>query len=112
MAYTTTAREFFDNVFPALLKGSSAFSKVGGSISFNIEGDEGGSWYVNLDAGTVGHDDSPTDLIVRAQARDFMALVEGRMSPSDGLLTERLHVAGDMGRLSRLMSVLEESNLS
>jgi len=45
-------------------------------------------------------------VIVRAQWGDFLALVEGTMSVEDGLLTERLHLAGDATRLTKLAEVL------
>lgn len=103
MAYTTTAAQFFTGLAPTL----SSFKSVGGLIEFDLKGDGGGRWFVDLTQGQV-HSESKVkpDAIVRANPRDFMALVEGRMSVADGLLTQRLSVAGEVARLTRLFTLL------
>ena len=100
--YTTTAREFFQGVVPRVLQEGGAAAGLRGIVEFDLGGQDGGRYLVDFDqravltgpSSTKGSSRKPT-CIVRAQARDFMALVEGRMSPQDGLLTERLHVTGD-----------------
>jgi putative sterol carrier protein len=83
----------------------------GGVIEFTIEGEAGGIWTVDLAVGSVeprGVTDAGkrADVLVRARDRDFMALVEGRMSPQDGILTERLFVTGEATAITRLFSAL------
>ena len=97
-----TAAQFFEALGARL--GVSPLVQVGGLIEFEVEG--AGSWFVNFDQGTVARAGKKPQCIVRAAERDLMALVEGRMSVSDGLLTERLHVAGEAARLSRLLEAL------
>lgn len=46
------------------------------------------------------------DAIVRAEADDLRALLEGRMSWADGLLTERIGVGGDVAFLAQLAELL------
>jgi hypothetical protein len=107
MAYTTTAQSFFAEVLPPTLQDAAApLRQVGGLIEFDIQGPAGGTWFVDLEAGRVLRQGTAPDCIVRAADRDFAALVEGRMSVSDGLLTERLTVAGEAGRLVRLFEAL------
>ena len=104
MAYTETAQQFFERIGHAL----EPLTSVGGVIEFEIEGDKGGHWLVDLEQGEMAELGSKQpQALVRAGERDFMAVVEGRMSPSDGMLTERLHVAGDIAMLTRLVSALE-----
>lgn len=109
MAYSESATEFFNRLGHEL----AAFQAVGGVLQFEIEGEEGGTWAVDLDNGTIqtgGSDASgkPAQALIRAREKDFMALVEGRMSAQDGLLTERLHVAGDVAQLIRMMDTFEQ----
>ena len=108
MAYTTTAHQLFSTVVPAWLKGSSASGDdVEGAVLFQIDGRTGGTWLVDFRARTVTEGNLPpgstVKAVVKAQDRDFMALVEGRMSPDDGLLTKRLQLAGDAVALAQLM---------
>lgn len=49
---------------------------------------------------------SKVEAIVRAEADDLRALLEGRMSWADGLLTERIGVGGDVAFLARLAELL------
>jgi hypothetical protein len=110
MAYTTTTQQLFTTVVPAYLKGTPATGDdVEGAVLFQIEGRTGGTWLVDFRARTVTESanalppGSTVKAIVKAQDRDFMALVEGRMSPDDGLLTKRLQLAGDAVALAQLM---------
>jgi putative sterol carrier protein len=107
MPYTTTTQQLFTNVVPAYLKGTPAGDDVEGAVLFQIEGRTGGTWLVDFRARTVTEGNLPpgstVKAVVKAQDRDFMALVEGRMSPDDGLLTKRLQLAGDAVALAQLM---------
>ena len=108
MPYTTTTQQLFTTVVPAWLKGASpSGDDVEGAVLFQIEGRTGGTWLVDFRARTVTEGNLPAGstvkAVVKAQDRDFMALVEGRMSPDDGLLTKRLHLAGDAAALAQLM---------
>jgi hypothetical protein len=108
MAYDTTAAEFFQAQLPALLRAAPLNDGV---VRFEIGGADGGVWLVDLanrsvqPAAPESAASAPT-VLVRANARDFMPLVEGRMSASDGVLTERLHVAGDVVRVGELLDLL------
>lgn len=104
MAYTETAQQFFDRISNVL----EPLQSVGGVIEFDIEGEQGGTWLVDLEEGAMVAPGSKTpQVIVRAGERDFMALIEGRMSASDGMLTERLHIAGDAACFHKLVTALE-----
>lgn len=107
--YTTTAAQLFTDVLPAYLK--EAALQFPGAILFDIEGKNGGAWLVDFGARTVtagALSSGPAiKVVVKAYERDFMALVEGRMSADDGLLTKRLHLAGDAVAIAQLMDVVE-----
>lgn len=80
-----------------------AISGIRGTIKLEIRGDQGGTFYVKMN-GTTELTTKPLkpDVILRATRKDFEALLTGRMSFQDGLLTERLTAAGDFAMLTRL----------
>jgi putative sterol carrier protein len=109
MAYTETAEQFFQRLPDGPLE---LIANLGGVIEFEIEGDKGGTWTVDLDEQSVENKGvealgKTATVLVRARERDFMALVEGRMTPQDGVLTERLHLAGDGASIAQAMVALE-----
>lgn len=104
MAYTDKPQDFF-----ARLQELGAAHKLPerlGVVSFVIEGESGGTWWVDFTSGDVSTEERPASLTLKARDRDFMALLEGRMSSSDGLLTDRLVVSGDAGQAFKLSAFL------
>jgi hypothetical protein len=108
--YTTTAAQFFATTAPALVASSSV--SLPGPVVFQITGRGGGTWTIDFATKAVreGQAAPPVAVIVKADALDFMALVQGRMSPSDGLLTERLSLAGDAAAIGTLLELLAPSD--
>jgi len=98
-----TTEQFFAGVAKGL-KGGGPLKDVGGVIVFEIDT---AKYVVDLDKGTVSAKGPKPQVIVRAASRDFIAVVEGRMSVNDGLITERLHVSGEAARLARLFEALD-----
>lgn len=108
--YVTTAAQFFKDTVPALVASSSL--SLPAPAVFQIGGRNGGVWSVDVDKKTVseGQVPPPVSVIVKAEERDFMALVEGRMSPADGVLTGRLTLVGDAVAIATLMEALTPSS--
>jgi putative sterol carrier protein len=106
MAYTTTTKELFETTVPQLVRNKDV--DVAGPVLFEITGNDAGTWTVDFKnrSVTAGRVDGNLAVIVRAQEHDFMALVEGRMSPSDGIITGRLSLAGDAASIFHLMDAI------
>ena len=103
MPYTQTAEQFFDAIPPML---ASKRIDINALVRFDIPGR--GTWDVDfVKHAVVPQAERKPTVIVRAHERDFMALVEGRMSPADGIVSERLHLAGDAATIGALMGALE-----
>ncbi len=113
MVYNTTATQFFQHDVQRVV---AQLQGAQGLVEFDIQGTGGGAWLVDLATNEVKETQpgaaKRVACIVRAQARDFMALVEGRMSPADGIVTERLHVAGDAAMIGRLWQALAAARAS
>ena len=103
MPYTETVTEFFGRLRIPPIEGQP------GLVEFQIEDEQ--TYQLDLSQGTVATNrkDVAPSVVVRARALDFMALVEGRMSFEDGMLTERLHVAGDMLKIHQLVGALKSA---
>jgi putative sterol carrier protein len=104
--YATTATQFFEQHAPALLAVPGVSGAGGGLVEFQIEGS--GTWTIDFAKRSVvrGEGKAPVQAIVKAHERDFMAMLEGRMTPADGFLTQRLHVSGEMATIGRLMAAV------
>jgi putative sterol carrier protein len=107
MTYMTKAKQFFSDLAGSLATQPSLSTDT---VEFNIE--DAGRWLVDFGTKTVRvlgkHDEPTVSAILRARERDFTALVEGRMNAADGLLTERLHIAGNAATIHRLMSLFKK----
>ncbi len=104
MPYMTKAKQFFSDLGDMLAKQPALSTDI---VEFNIE--DVGRWLVDFGNKTVRplakNDEPKVSAILRARERDFTALVEGRMDAADGLLTDRVHIAGDAAVIHRLTSL-------
>lgn len=108
MPYITKASEFLQDHLPRLIQASNELQALGVVVKFDIEDDDATPYYVNFADGSVSHEPSTPKVIVRARGLDFMAMIEGRMSAQDGLLTGRLHLAGEIATISALTTALDQ----
>ena len=93
--------------FAADLEGRlSAMMDVGGIIKIDVEDESNGIWFVDLDNGTISQEDCRPSIIVRGNWRDLLAFMQGKMSAEDGLLTERLELAGEVNHIAKLAAAL------
>jgi len=94
---------FSDRVAPRL-----ATSGLTGVVKVVVEGDKQ-PYYVRLGgkgAGIEATVPKKLDGIVRGSADDLEALLDGRMTLADGMLTERIAVSGDIQLVLGLGKVL------
>jgi hypothetical protein len=98
-----TAAAFFAGDLRATLAPLAALGGVG---RFEIEGAGGGTFVVDLATGAAVAADAQPSCIVRAHARDFLALVEGRMSAADATITSRVRCSGEAARTTALLTAL------
>ena len=79
-----------------------------GTCAFELEGPGGGRWVVDFDGGKVTASSQPASRVLRAATLDFIALIEGRLTVSDGLLTQRLHLTGEAAGFHPLAQTLNQ----
>jgi len=100
-----TPQAFFDRLRE---HGLGSVPEALGTCGFELEGPGGGHWVVDFTRGTVTAGPQPASRVVRAATLDFIALVEGRMSVSDGILTQRLHLTGEATGFHPLAQTLHQ----
>src|SRR5258705_3604059 len=107
--YATT-KSYFEEKIVQKLKDKPETSKAVNSIyEFNITGDNGGVWTVDLtkEPGTVQAGSTGTaKCTVTCAAADFMNIVSGKMNPQMAFMSGKLKIKGDMGLAMKLQKVI------
>src|SRR3954470_15987539 len=105
-----TPKSFFEEKIAQKLKDKPETSKAVNSIyEFNITGDNGGVWTVDLtkepgtvQAGSTGN----AKCTVTCASGDFMNIVGGKMNPQMAFMSGKLKIKGDMGLAMKLQKVI------
>src|SRR3989442_13494462 len=108
----TTPKQYFEEKIAKKLQDKPDISKAVNSVyEFNITGDNGGVWTVDLTkepgavtAGSTGAAKST----VTAATGDFMNIVSGKMNPQMAVMSGKLKIKGDMGLAMKLQKVIGE----
>src|SRR5256714_9521526 len=97
----TTPKQYFEEKIAKKLQDRPDISKAVNSVyEFNITGDNGGVWTVDLTkepgavtAGSTG----AAKCTVNAATGDFLDIVIGKMNPQKAFISGKLKIKGDMG---------------
>jgi putative sterol carrier protein len=106
----STPKSYFEEKIAQKLKDKPETSKAVNSIyEFNITGDNGGVWTVDLtkEPGTVQAGSTGTaKCTVTCAAGDFMNIVSGKMNPQMAFMSGKLKIKGDMGLAMKLQKII------
>ena len=98
----------FDEVFQALKAHFRAETArtVQAVVGVHIEGEGGGSWYLDFDSGRLDirreTPDKPVNVDVFVRAEDYWALLYGELDPMAAYMRGRLRIRGDLRLLYQL----------
>ena len=101
-----SVQEIFNDKVPARLADPTegeTMRAIDAVFQFELSGDEAGSWYIDLKAGSCGageHDDP--DCTVKMDSEDFKDLYSGKAQGTALFMTGRLQVEGNMGLALKL----------
>ena len=105
-----TPKSFFEGKIAQKLVDKPETSKAVNAVyEFNITGDNGGIWTVDLtkEPGTVtAGSTGVARCTVTCSANDFMNIVSGKVNPQMAFMSGKLKIKGDMGLAMKLQSVL------
>jgi len=95
----STPREFIEKVLPQKFDAGKA-SGLTAVVQLKIKGDDGGDWFLiiqdqKLEVGQ-GAVDAP-HITLTMQDKDYVALVNGKLSGQKAFMTGKLKFKGDMG---------------
>ncbi len=79
------------------------------TIQFNISGDRGGDWVVNVESGDVKVEEGTTEnpsCTITTSDETWIGLVEGTVNPMTAFTLGKLKVKGNMGDVMKLQSVV------
>lgn len=106
----STPKEIFEQKIPKkLTEKADAAAAIDAIYEFNITGDGGGTWTLDLSGdkrevkeGSSGN----ANCTVTMDAGDFSDMIEGSLNPQMAFMTGKLKVAGDMGLALKLGGLL------
>ena len=105
-----TPKSFFEEKIAKKLQDKPETSKAVNAVyEFNITGDNGGVWTVDMtkEPGTVSAGSSGSaSCTVTCTANDFMNIVGGKMNPQMAFMSGKLKIKGDMGLAMKLQKVI------
>lgn len=105
-----TCKEVFETQIPQRLEAKPEVAKsINASYQFNLEGEGGGQWVVDLtrDADQVyaGTIDNP-GVTITMKPSDFLDLVTGKLAGQMALLTGKLKIGGAVALALKLQEIL------
>ena len=107
-ATSVTPTALFAKVTQRVAADPTLVQRVNAVYQFNVHGDDGGTWVVDLKngAGEVwsGQHES-ADCIISMNQDDFLALASGRINPLNAFMQGRIRVQGDIMMATRLQSL-------
>src|ERR1041384_8170181 len=105
-----TPKSSFEEKIAQKLKDKPETSKAVNSVyEFNITGDNGGVWTVDLtkEPGVVTAGSTGTaKCTVTCASSDFMNIAAGKMNPQMAFMSGKLKIKGDMGLAMKLQKVI------
>ncbi len=105
-----TPQNIFEEKFPERLKAKGdKISAINAIYQFDIKGEGGGSWVLDLTQPggkvSVGTSDQ-AKCVVTMESNHFVDLIAGKLNPQMAFITGKLKVKGDMGLALKLGSIL------
>ncbi|MCC7382227.1 MAG: SCP2 sterol-binding domain-containing protein [Deltaproteobacteria bacterium] len=105
----TPQQIFEEKIATRLTNNPSVAEKINASYQFELTGDGGGSWAVDLtkkaDFVVPGTIENPK-VTITMTAKDFVDLVEGRLNGQMAFMTGKLKLKGDMSLALKLQQIL------
>ncbi|HSN13926.1 MAG TPA: SCP2 sterol-binding domain-containing protein [Anaeromyxobacteraceae bacterium] len=105
-----SVKDVFENRLPAKLQAKpDVVAKIAAIYQFDIGGPAGGRWWVDCTqpGGKIEAGSAPNaKCTVATTDQDFLAIVNGRLSPQMAFMSGKLRIQGDMGLAMKLQQIL------
>lgn len=104
-----SATEAFAEINQRMQSDPSRLKGVNAKYAFDLTGDNGGQYHMNISDGTgdagEGAPDSP-NITITMKAEDFLQLYAGKMDPTMAFMSGKIKIKGDMGLAMKLQSLM------
>lgn len=102
-----TPKDLFETQIAERLNSDASLKDMDAVYQFNVSGDEGGNWTVNLRDGNVAQGtDEAADCTIGIADGDLIDLVNGDASGPQLFMGGKIAIEGDMGLAMKLQNVL------
>lgn len=105
-----TVKEIFETQIPDGLKEDPSKAKsINAIYQFNVSGDGGGNWYVDLKSDPPEVKEGSNDAAqctITVGDEDFVKIVTGELNAQMAFMSGKIKIAGDMSLAMKLGSVL------
>lgn len=103
-----TVRSIFESRIPKQLESDPDKAKaLGGVYQFNVTGDDGGSWCVDLTVPEVREEkNEDAQCTIEVADADFVDIVSGALPGPQAFMMGKLRIEGDMALAMKLGEVL------
>ena len=103
------AQQIFNDILPEKLEGNEKARSANAVYVFDLDGDTGGTWTVDLtkdaDFVTEGAVDE-ADCTISMKEDDFVKLWEGKLPGAQAFMMGKLKIKGDMGLAMKLQNFI------
>ena len=103
-----TPKEYFEEM-PAAFQADAA-ANLNATYLFELGGEDGGTWFVLIKDGELevgeGSKTNP-DVVLRANAKDYVAIAEGRTNAMLAMATGKFKIQGNLGLAMKLEKIFK-----
>lgn len=107
----SSTRQYFEETVPELLRTrGDNLKNIGAIYEFQITGDGGGTWTLDLKENELSIAEKSadaSDCTIIMQDDAFLSMVKGELKPQMAFLTGQLKVTGNMGLALKLTALFE-----
>ena len=85
---------------------------VNAIIQFDLSGDNGGQFFLDIKEGAIEAHDGATDnpnMTLKAAADDYFAVASGEMNPMQAFMSGKIKIQGDMSLAMKLQSMFKQN---
>ena len=104
-----TVSEIFEEVLPTgIAKNKESAMEINAIYQFNITGDTGGTWVIDLTKEDEWVTAGPSDTAqctIEVSDEDWLGIISGDLDAMQAFMMGRLKVAGDLGLATRLQQI-------